>query len=172
LHLRDQLDDDRLAAEYGSLSSRTIEQIPYEQTASVEATADVRFLGQSHELNVRVSSPDLASIREAFLTDYRREYGTVPSNRQIEIVTLRLRRIGQGTRIALPDAAGEAPQERSMRLVNPGGQEVPCSAVNRAALNGGRRGPLLILDPEATTFVPPGWLAQRTSAGSVRLERE
>src|SRR5207248_10548996 len=50
VHLGEQLDDARLAAEFGLVSGQTMEVIPYDQTDAVEAFADVRFRGQSHEV--------------------------------------------------------------------------------------------------------------------------
>jgi N-methylhydantoinase A len=171
LHLRDRLDDDRIAAEYGALSARTIEQIPYEQTSSVEATVDVRFKGQSHELNVRVGGPGIENIRQAFLADYRREYGNIPTGRDIEIVTLRLRRTGRRTEIALPDNAAHPSRQIPQQLIDVNGRTLNSRALNRAALRDPHIGPILVLDPEATTFVPAGWTAQATSNGSILLEK-
>ena len=62
VHLGDKLDDARLAAEYTRLSGITMDHVPYEQTESVEAWADVRFRGQSHELKVRTQRPSLDAI--------------------------------------------------------------------------------------------------------------
>src|SRR5206468_11305609 len=69
LHLGENLDDARLAAEYGALSARGIETVALEQSASVETFADVRFEGQSHELSIRVTKPSRDSIRQTFLTE-------------------------------------------------------------------------------------------------------
>ena len=63
----EQLDDDRLPAEYGALSARTIDQIGFEDTVLVEAFADVRFRAN------RTRSPFLSigraidAIRQQFL---------------------------------------------------------------------------------------------------------
>ena len=102
LHLRDQLDDARLAAEFGFLSAQTADQIPISQTASIEAHADVRFKGQSHELKIRVERPSTDSIRDAFLAEYVRTYCRAPADREIVIVTLRVRRIGCAVELKLP----------------------------------------------------------------------
>jgi hypothetical protein len=32
-------------------------------------------------------------------------------------------------------------------------------------------GPVLLIDPEATTFIPAGWLARAQENGSVLIER-
>jgi N-methylhydantoinase A/oxoprolinase/acetone carboxylase beta subunit len=53
------------------------------------------------------------------------------------------------------------------------GQRVTAASLDRASLAGGteREGPLLVLDAEATTFIPDGWTARLTAAGSILLER-
>src|SRR5688572_28533154 len=134
LHLGEQLDDDRLAAEFGALSARTLEQIAFEHTASVEAFADVRFAGQSHEITVRVARPSLESIRQQFLTEYARLYGQAPHARPIQVVTLRLRRTGAAPTIELPPLTGQRVRDDEMQMIDETGQPVAARALNRAAL--------------------------------------
>jgi N-methylhydantoinase A len=221
VHLGDALDDARLAAEFGALSGQTMDVIPYDQTASVEAWADVRFNGQSHELTVRVERPASSHVADQFATAYRARYGQVPENRPVEIVTLRVRRFGRVPELKLPKitpdggatesrasyplsprervgvrAEGEAPPisphpsplpegageklvpvKRSIsqqgRLIDSTGCESAARAVTRPTLlaAGPTSGPLLLIDPEATTFVPTGWTAAASENGSVFIER-
>lgn len=95
LHLGDALDDERLPAEVGSLSGRTIDLIPYEQSASVEVYADVRFQGEERQVRCRVFKPSLAHIHEQFFAQYVGFYGAMPAGGIVEIVTLRVRRFGR-----------------------------------------------------------------------------
>jgi N-methylhydantoinase A len=195
VHLGAALDDARLAAEFGNLSGQTMDVVPYDQTASVEAWADVRFKGQSHELTVRVDRPTSANIAEQFTAAYRARYGQVPENRPIEIVTLRVRRFGKIPELRLPKLRaqgaypGEAPpssprlnslaegkgegEPALTHLINSTGQQATARVFTRAALlaSGRSPGPLLIIDPEATTFVPDGWSASASQEGSAILER-
>jgi N-methylhydantoinase A len=145
LHLRDQLDDDRLAAEFGALSARSIEQISYDDTSQIDVFADVRFAGQSHEITVRVARPSIELIRQEFLTAYAQLYGQAPSHRAMEVVTLRLRRTGRAPSIMLPSL--------SRQLVQ----------LDQATL---------IVDPEATTYVPSGWAIETRAEGTIVLTRE
>ncbi len=173
VHLRDQLDDARLAAEYGLISGQTMEQIPYDQTAGVEAYADVRFRGQSHELKVRVDRPSIQRISELFREAYRHAYGQVPSARAIEIVTLRVRRIGRREGVSLPAIEVEQSAHGSvcMRLCDTSGVMQDAPAVTRSELLGANQmeGPLLIVDATATAFVPNGWNVQARKDGSIIL---
>jgi N-methylhydantoinase A len=173
VHLRDQIDDARLAAEFGGLSGQTMDAIPYDQTASVEAHADVRFRGQSYELKVRVQRPTLEHIRDEFLRAYVQAYGQAPAGREIEIVTLRVRRTARHEVLELPKLDANASSPVVAQLVDETGESRPVSVLARPALlaSGRTPGPLLLIDPHATTYVPHGWEAEAADNGSVVLTR-
>jgi N-methylhydantoinase A len=174
VHLGDKLDDARLAAEYTRISGMTLEHVPYEDTASVEPSADVRFRGQSHELNVRIGRPSLEAIGEAFRAAYAKQYGFVPEGREIEVVTVRVRRIGKRPPLTLPPLqAAPASDAGEAELVSSSGEQSRCPVLSRAGVlaRGNVNGPALVLDAEATTYVPPVWSARALENGTVVLER-
>jgi len=175
VHLGDQLDDARLAAEFGGISGQTMDVIGYEHTAAVEAFADVRFAGQSHELSVRVFRPSWEHISEQFLTAYSERYGPPPTGRKIEIVTLRARRIGHVPELKLPTLYSSPDGgTRECALVESDGDSSSALALTRSALlsMGATEGPVLIIDPEATCFIPRGWCVEAWENGSVVAERK
>jgi len=179
VHLGEQLDDARLAAEYGAVSMETMDAIPYDQTASVEAWADVRFRGQSHELKVRADRPSAANISERFIEAYRAMYGQVPTDRPIEIVTLRVRRFGKTAELKLPKLEPEASSQPIVGgdLVDSLGAQISAQALSRKQLlaTGSRKGPLLLIDDQATAYIPRSWTASAMDDGAViasRLERD
>ena len=92
--LREQLDDARLIAEFGSLSGLTSDRIPVVQSTAVEVYADVRVAGQTDELRIRVEAPTLEHIQARFADAYEEAYGVLPPTAAIEIVILRVRRFG------------------------------------------------------------------------------
>jgi N-methylhydantoinase A len=162
LHLGDGLDDHRLYAEFGHLNMLASEKVPQEQLAAVEAYADLRFKGQSYELTVRARGADRSALEAAFREAYAGRYGTVPEGRAIEIVTLRIKRVGRVADVALPDL--------------PTGGDVPAASdgvVSRPSLRtaGGMAGPFLLIDDEASTYVPRGWQATCDRRGIVTLTR-
>jgi N-methylhydantoinase A len=171
VHLGEQLDDARVAAECGRLNLLASERIPNEQTAAVEVYADVRFRGQSHELKVRVQRPQLATIEAAFREAYITQFGRCPEGRTIEVVTLRLRRVGHVPEVSLPAVTSSAAR-RDVRLIDGRGREVAAVAVGRGTLAGSSLpGPLLLIDAEATTLVPEGWTAAGDPHGWVVVTR-
>jgi N-methylhydantoinase A len=172
VHLGDALDDDRLPAEFGAVSEMTLRQIPGDQTAAVEVYVDARLKGQSHELKVRVDRPTREAIERAFYAEYERVYGRVPLGKPVEIVTLRVRRIGLSAAITLPPLQAEPADMGFTQLIDAQGQTVRAALVRRGNLPIGeiRRGPLLIVDPEATTFVPHDFTCRIIEQGTLILE--
>ncbi|QOV90452.1 hydantoinase/oxoprolinase family protein [Humisphaera borealis] len=160
LHLGEGLDDHRLYAEYGHLNMLASDRLPQEQLAAVEAYADVRFKGQSYELTVPVRGADRERIEQSFRDAYAERYGSLPSGRAIEIVTLRLRRVGRVAPIELPTIdADSTPVAGGFRT-----REQLLAA-------GPTPGPFLLIDDQSTTFIPTGWTAQCDGRGIVTLGR-
>jgi N-methylhydantoinase A/oxoprolinase/acetone carboxylase beta subunit len=173
VHLGEQLDDARLVAEFGGLSGQTLDVIPYDQSPLVEAHADVRFRGQSHELKVRVDRPTRDHISQRFLEDYARAYGHAPTGRAIEIVTLRVRRTARIPELTLPKLQAQVAPPFTTEVVDADGQRRRVPVFSRAALlaPGPTAGPLLLIDSEATAYVTAGWQARANETGSVVLTR-
>jgi N-methylhydantoinase A/oxoprolinase/acetone carboxylase beta subunit len=174
VQLGDQLDDARIAAEFGALNLQAMARLSAADTARVEAYADMRFAGQSHELKLLVRAPRWAEIEQDFIAAYAQRYGAVPQGRRIELVTLRLRRIGHEQAVKLPrlerdDSAGNG----TIDLTDATGRSHRARAASRKQLIGASwAGPLLILDREATTYVPPQWRATIADDAAVHLTRE
>jgi N-methylhydantoinase A len=174
LQLGADLDDARLAAEFGQISGRTMEAVTYEQTAGVEAWADVRFKGQSHELKVRLTRPSWEEIERQFHAAYEHAYGRLPTARAIEVVTLRVRRIGHAPAVPLPEIEpGPAMSAGAAEITLVDGTRVAAPIHTRGTLaaNDAVPGPMLIEDAEATAFVPRGWTARADRHGAVHLTR-
>lgn len=160
LHLGDGLDDHRLYAEYGHLNMLASERLPQEELASVEAYADVRFAGQSYELTVPVRGADRERIEHTFRESYQERYGSLPGDRPIEIVTLRLRRIGRGVDITLPPLPTEVSPPSTGLLTR-----------SQLLAAGEKTGPFLLVDDQSTTFIAPGWTARCDERGIVVMNR-
>jgi N-methylhydantoinase A len=171
VHLGSQLDDARLAAECGRLNLLASERLGDAELASVEVYADVRFRGQSHELKVRVRRPALAEIEDTFRAAYETTYGGCPTGRAVEIVTLRLRRLGHAARLSLPNVERDDDgARRSVLLYDAEGNARAAPALARGALIGQAfTGPLLVIDAEATTYVPEGWSSEGGPNGTILL---
>ena len=172
-HLGNQIDDSRLHAEYSNLSSRSSEKLATDQTVKIEAYADCRLQGQSYEVTIPVNRPSIEAIEQTFREAYTALYGRCPADRKMEIVTLRLRRIGKAENVMLPTIQPSEPTGQSTRITLGNGiqGDVAILARSELASAGSVNGPLLLSDPDSTALVPSGWAAKITPIGGVLLKR-
>jgi N-methylhydantoinase A len=153
-------------ARFAELEARALAEMP---GAAIERTADVRYAGQSYELNV----PWDAAGAGAFHAEHERTYGYATPERATEMVTIRVR-----ARIATPRPRfQELPREPfsspPMRRIFVAGRWREAPVVRREQVpEGGQPGPALALDYGATVLVPPGWAANVDNIGNLLLRRE
>jgi N-methylhydantoinase A len=133
---------------------------------AVASLLDVRYRGQSYEIQVAAGT----GYRRAFHAAHRRLYGHADPERALEVVSLRVMGRGRGPALrhrALPPTASRAEKHR----LRWNGRWLAASRVERTASGRGRvRGPLVITEFSATTFVPPGWSARTTPTGDLLLD--
>jgi N-methylhydantoinase A len=135
--------------------------------AVLEASADLRFRGQSYEINVPLKGDLAASFRRA----HRRRYGYASSTEPIEVVTVRLvARIGRQRHLPTPPQ-GTTPRAHTRAVLFESGWE-EAHALSRSTLPVGFEadGPLVVEEDQATTLVPPGAHLQVDSLGLLDIE--
>jgi N-methylhydantoinase A len=126
-------------------------------------SVDVRYRGQGYELNV----PYTGGLIAAFRRQHERRYGYSYPAREIELVTLRLRATIKSPQSTLIKT-GAVRAERGRFNPEPTpiffeGRKIAAVTYDRDWLQPGRRyrGPAVVTEYSATTFVPPGakfWL--------------
>jgi N-methylhydantoinase A len=111
-------------------------------TVELVRTADLRYRGQGFELNV----PFTPKIIQAFHTEHKRRYGYSSPEREVEIVTIRLRARIRGS-VVRPSRERRVGKRKS----EPG-------VIARESLQPGKtcHGPAVITEYSATTVVPGG----------------
>jgi N-methylhydantoinase A len=153
------------------------------------ASVDLRYRGQGYELNIPLTKILLSDFEK----EHKRRYGYVYANREVEIVTLRLRAILKTTttrpaadafaRPGKDNGAADAPVRRGRAKlggISPPeapvlfeGKKLKTKIYSRDELQPGRkyRGPAIITEYSATTAVPPGktFCLDRASNLLVRL---
>ena len=150
-----------------------------EEDMTVERQADMRLVGQIHEIAVplpegTISDVSLVAIRDAFTQSYTRRYTTLPPGAAVEAISFRLRVAGREPQLALreagADAAGGAKQKGTRRSYF-GEGFVDASVWNRYALEAGDRipGPAIVEEREATTIIPPGDVLTVDAVGNLRI---
>jgi len=161
----------------GELRAEGIE----EESIQREISADLRYQGQSHELNVRlstssgseISSEDLEIWVESFHREHEARFGHASRNEGVELVALRLR-------MTAPPAfshprmkyEGDADERRDILVWFDSSGPIPAEAIDRRGLleNEHISGPAVLWGTDATLLIPPGVEGACDVMGTVQLE--
>jgi N-methylhydantoinase A len=126
--------------------------------------AMARYRGQSSEIAVALPVGDAAEILRAlpelFAAEHARTYGfRAPTDEPVELIGLSVVARGLPDRPRLPDAVPPVPcaTPRSRRAWFPAAGWMDVPVLDRASLvGGGRRGPLIVQEYDATCLIPDG----------------
>ena len=129
-------------------------------------TADVRYQGQSHALNLPWSG--LHNIEQAFHKKHEESYGH-QLDIDVELVNVRVRVIEQRQAFVLPK--WQATEKLNKQFTTMPGIKAPVPVINRAGLEIGQKikGPALITETSSTTWLQAGWQAEVDEVGNYRL---
>ena len=159
---------------------------------SLVRSCDLRYKGQSHELQVvlspgEVGAAALARLRGQFEEAHKRAYGYVAPGDAIEMVNLRLTAVGKLPPLPRkrarkaeratsgggggPDAALK--EQRPLWLKEEG-RAVDCPVYDRYALRAGDAldGPAVVEEMDASTVVPGGFSARLDDYGNLVMTRK
>jgi N-methylhydantoinase A len=149
--------------------------------ATFRLAADMRYVGQSYEIEVPVEPAWLVAggapaIVAAFHRAHERAFGHADREAPAEIVNLRVQLRAGRPRVPLaeaPAAAGPA-TPRTTRRIWLDGHRAEASVFDRATLGRGARlvGPAIVEQPDTTVLVPAGHLAEVDRLGNLLLRRE
>lgn len=167
----------RLEAAYGQLERRALKLLQEEgfgaDAVELVRSADVRYQGQSYELNVPYGDELAATFHQA----HERRYGHARRDRSLEVVHVRVRAVG---RVEPPrfvesepdgsSVADAACGRRSVLLEN--GEEVQARVLRRDRLQPGASfsGPALVVEYSSTVWLPPDTHGSVDRWGSLVLE--
>jgi N-methylhydantoinase A len=139
-----------------------------EAVRSVDSV-DLRYRGQSYELNVPVSGDFVARFHKL----HRRRYGHSDETRPVELVSVRSTLVGRAPKIRLPR------MKRVRTLARPletgpawfEGRVQKTSIYRREDLAPGHKfkGPAIVGEYSATTLVPPGFFCEVDEFGNLVL---
>ncbi|MCA9830754.1 MAG: hydantoinase/oxoprolinase family protein [Dehalococcoidia bacterium] len=159
----------RLRAAAEDLRQRTIDELRSEAVPveRVLWAADARYAGQAHEIRVNLEQPEAEAIAAAFHEAHERSFGFSAPDRVVEIVALRARAVGPLPPSPLrpldspprPPARGEA-------------ADSPVTVIERVDLGPGSvmKGPAVVTQDDATTWVPARWAGHVDAYGNLILE--
>ena len=139
--------------------------------------AEMRYVGQGHQLRVPLDALDPKSIAEAFSATYAAAYGYAYDDLEPEIVTLRLSAVADQPTAPVTGGAPAAPVAATTREAWDAATSamVAHKVLPFATIRGGIKGPALLSQPGATVLIgsdaraerkPGGWLAITLEARS------
>lgn len=153
-----------------------LEAQAYHGPAELRLSADMRYAGQSYEIEVPLEADWLEAtdrIAQAFHDTHLRIYDFQDPEGQIEIVNLRLSALGATSKPQFPASSGpvmEAPSARHVPVWLDAWKEVPI--YDRAQLGSGATfdGPAIVAQEDTTFAVPSGTRASVDSHLNIQLE--
>jgi N-methylhydantoinase A len=143
--------------------------------------ADMRYVGQSYEIEVTVDPAWLVTgggpaLLAAFHQAHERAFGHADREAPAEIVNLRVQLRAARPRVPLAEiAAAAAPlAPRTTRRIWLDGRPAEAAVFDRAALGRGARltGPAIVEQPDTTVLVPAGHTGDVDRFGNLWLRRE
>jgi N-methylhydantoinase A len=165
-------DLDRLYAGLQRDVSAELDKEDWQGRAVFEKSCDLRYRGQGYELNLRFGR----DLLQRFHAEHHRRYGYSSPEREVEIVTVRLR-----ARVASPEKLSE--MKKTLMNAEQGTGKLEASSEQvwftgkrhktpiwpRESLKQGKayRGPAIVTEYSATTVVPPGLKFKVDKAGNL-----
>ncbi len=138
-------------------------------------SVDLRYRGQGYELNL----PLTRNLLRDFDQEHHRRYGYTYLNREVELVTLRLRATLRTapTHVGM-DALARPGRAKLGRISSPpvpvvfDGKKLPTKLYARDELRSGQKysGPAILTEYSATTVIPPGKRFHLDSANNLVVE--
>lgn len=161
--------------------TRRLRESGFEGTPSVSRTADMRILGQVHEIQVPVPPGAVtdewrSQLAKAFEEEYRRLFEHLPPVAGVEVLNWRVRVSGPQPRV---DMQPQGPRGRSNdalkghrpAIFEASDSPIVAAVYDRYALVAGNtvNGPAIIEEREATTVLLPGDVATVDDLGQLRI---
>ncbi|UCE09227.1 MAG: hydantoinase/oxoprolinase family protein [Candidatus Thorarchaeota archaeon] len=177
--------------EYEEVIQETMAELSLDATKQLEAQGverdnivfewkiDMRYAGQSHELEVQlpVKSKRIADISvESFEHAHMQAYGYVLTGRAVEWVTARVTASASQSKVTNTEPAyNKDEQHRTEReVLVEGGRSVVANVLRREKLLVDQHviGPAIIEQMDTTTYIAPNWSAIQRSDGSILVRRK
>ena len=163
-------------------ATREVRRALEDDTLRLEPSLDLRYVGQSYELQVPVAaSLDSAALRDAvdaFHRKHQQRYGHADPEELVEVVAVRMRGTLPAPPVALPDEPRtDAPIDTAQMHTRPvwfaadGPMETPAYRGDRLQHGHAFRGPAVVHQYDATVVVRPGWTARMDAHRTLHLTR-
>ena len=150
-------------------------------TGQTRVAADMRFHGQSHEIETVlerdwITRADAASIAAAFRAEHARVFGHASETAAVQLVNLRLTIIGATPKPSLQSVPAAQGPATPWKVVEAwfDGRSWSVTLHQREDLRAGHRltGPAVVVQEDTTTIIPPGFKAQVDDLGNLVITEE
>ena len=167
----ESLTSERIKDEVERLAERARRQ---SVDAKIEVSYDLRYSGQSFELNVQgPPDADPTYLREQFEAAHESRFGYTDADGVLELVTVRVAAVSPGVGPTELKRSSDESLERLSRRASFSGQLCETEILRGEPPSGVEvEGPAIFELPEATVVVPPDWNACVDDQGSVVLRRK
>lgn len=179
-----KLDIDEVNAIYDLLKGRGKEEMlrdgVVDELICYQLSADMRYLGQSYELNLslpgsRLSQEGFGMLVKEFHERHQQVYGHASPGEAVELVNLRLRAVGLMERVEVKRDGGWRAKEvqKSSRLVHfveAGWLKTQVYGRDSLPAGASLEGPAIIEGRESTVVVPPHWRTSVDKFGNLIIE--
>jgi len=151
------------------------------RTAAFQYAADMRYVGQSYEIDVPVelgwmAPGGAAPLLAAFHQAHERAFGHADREAPAEIVNLRVQLRAERPRVPLAEVAAgpAAPGARATRRIWLDGRPTEARVYDRAVLGRGAQlaGPAIVEQPDTTVLVPGGHVGEVDRFGNLIIRRK
>lgn len=166
---------DQLTENFAGLDEEALSKLP---DAKLLRTVDLRYVGQSHELNVPIpagpwKTSKLVGLGETFEQLHEQVYGHRSEGDPIEIVAFRIQAtiLSSYPKVRVDESASEQAERPAYFGSDLGWMDT--AVLNRAEVRREKMaGPMIVEDYDATTLVPPGATCQLDGFGNILIERD
>ena len=167
----ESLTPQRIKDEVDHLAKRAHEHVA---NAKIEASYDLRYNGQSFELNIQgPPDADPTYLREQIEIEHESRFGYTDPDGVLELVTVRVAAVSPGVGPTELKRSSDESLERLSRRARFSGQLCETEILRGEPAAGVEvEGPAIFELPEATVVVPPDWNACVDDQGSVVLRRK
>jgi N-methylhydantoinase A len=139
-----------------------------EEEQEAVLSADLRYVGQSHDINIAVGQQGfeeagLDDLVERFVAKHQQLFGYTIPERDFELVNIRVTAFGSSPGLPWPERAGAtaSPTPAGVRLVTHRSEgkpsEWPIYRFESLGVGSAFEGPAIVEYPGSTLVVPPGW---------------
>lgn len=155
-----------------------VEEQHYEGTPVFHASGEMRYRGQSFEIEVPIdpaalAKGDVTPVAEAFHAEHRRLYGHADPEAPIQIIAINLVVSGHSAKPTLPRSTpvprAVTPEKFMMAWLDGARREVPLFARTDLTPGASFTSPCVIAQDDTTTIVPVGFAGEVDAHGNLIL---